>query len=100
MPESTPDPRAVDTAPQPGRPIDLVPAPPGMWRMLLGAGFALLGPLFGFLIGSTMGVGDSVANLSPLQLALFGGFAVGGVGVLVAISGGWTMYVNSRRRDV
>ncbi len=96
MPASTPDPSAVDVPPQPGRPIDLVPAPPGMWRVLIGAGFALLGPLFGFLVGSAMGVGDGVSNLTPLQVALFVGFAVGGVGVLVALTGARMLYLFTR----
>lgn len=86
----------VDTPPEPGRPIELVPMRPGSWWLLLGGGFALLGPLFGFLVGSAIGPGEQSAGLSPLQLALFAGFAVGGLGVLAALNGARRLYRDSR----
>ena len=42
---------------------------------------AALGPLFGFLIGSVLGSTTDMGNLSPIYLFLFGGLAVGGLGV-------------------
>lgn len=88
-----------DSPPPPGRPITLVPLPRGSWRLLLGAGLALLGPLFGFLIGSSMGPGDRTADMSPLQLALFVGFAIGGLGILVALTGARRLYLDRRAGD-
>lgn len=94
-PESLPAVGAVEPPPPtPGRPIVLVPTPPGTWRMLLGGGLALLAPLFGFLVGSTIGPNTVVAGLSALQLALFLGVVVGGVGVLVAVVGGHRLYLH------
>ena len=43
-----------DQAPGPGRPVVLIPAPPGLWWVLLGALVAVLAPLFGFLIGTIL----------------------------------------------
>jgi hypothetical protein len=63
---------------------------------VLGGALALLGPLFGFLVGSSMGPANQVAGLSPLQLSLFLGFAVGGLGVLVAGVGARRLYLDQR----
>lgn len=100
MSARTPESRSddVDTVPQPGRPIELVPMPRGMWSLLLGAGLALLGPLFGFLAGSMQGVGDSTDGLSPLQMSLFTGFGVGALGVLIALLGVRRLYVDHQAK--
>jgi len=82
--------------PQPGRPIELVPTPRGTWLLLLGGGLALLGPLFGFLIGSAMGAGEGGSDLSPIQLSLFLGVIAGGLGILMAMLGGRRLYLDRR----
>lgn len=75
----------------PGRDIVLEPLPSGMWQIILGAIAAVLGPLFGFLVGSMMGVGDADATVNPMFLALFIGIVVGGVGTVVALLGALRM---------
>lgn len=79
----------------PGRPVRLEPTPPGLWRVLLGIGVAALAPLFGFLIGGSAGMTDDRAN-DPKFLALSIGIMVGGVGVLVAITGGMRLWRHFR----
>ena len=48
---------------------------------------AALGPLFGFLIGSMLGSTTDTGDLSPIYLFLFGGIAVGGLGVGAVLLG-------------
>lgn len=69
-----------------GRPVRLEPTPPGFWMTVLGVVAAGLAPLFGFLIGTTMGP-TADAFLQPLYWGLFLGVVVGGAGVLVAAFG-------------
>jgi hypothetical protein len=69
------------TTPSAGRPVTLTPVPPGVWLIIGGSVVAALGPLFGFLIGSVLGSTTDMGNLSPIYLFLFGGLAVGGLGV-------------------
>jgi hypothetical protein len=45
----------LDPSPETGRPIQLTPVPPGVWPVILGGGVTVLGPLFGFLIGTILG---------------------------------------------
>ncbi len=73
--------------PAAGRPIRLTPVAPGVWLVLLGAAVMVLGPLFGFLIGTILGTDDQTLGLSPLYLYLFLGFLVAGVGLGVALLG-------------
>ncbi|HEX5993795.1 MAG TPA: hypothetical protein VFY84_01500 [Jiangellales bacterium] len=78
-----------DSGPMPegGRPIRLTPVAPGFWLVLLGAGVMVLGPLFGFLIGTILGTDDETLGMSPLYLFLFLGFVVAGVGLGVLLLG-------------
>ena len=48
---------------------------------------AALGPMFGFLIGSVIGSTTDRGDLSPIYLFLFGGIAVGGLGVGAVLLG-------------
>ncbi|MFI7546767.1 hypothetical protein [Actinoplanes sp. NPDC049599] len=73
--------------PEAGRPIRLVPVPPGMWLVVLGAGVLVLGPLFGFLIGTVLGTERETLGMSPIFLFLFLGFLVAGAGLGIAALG-------------
>lgn len=88
-----------DSAP-PGRSVRLVPTPPGFWRLVLGVCAAAFAPLFGFLLGSITGSPESGTAMDTLYWGLFAGFIVGGVGVAVAVLGGWRLWSHHRRRDV
>lgn len=90
-PGAAPD-SAAQEAPAPGRPVVLEATPPGLWQTLIGAMIAALAPMFGFLIGSSMGLGDG-DGLSPLHLGLFGGVVIGGCGALLALLGGRRLYL-------
>lgn len=74
-----------------GRPIRLVPTPPGLWLMIGGGLIASLGPLFGFLIGSLIG-DNPIAGQSPIYLFLFLGLVVGAVGIGMIVLGGVRLY--------
>lgn len=75
------------TTPSDGRQITLTPVPPGIWLIIGGSVVAGLGPLFGFLIGSMLGSTTDTGDLSPIYLFLFGGIAVGGLGVGAVLLG-------------
>ena len=97
---TSPDTDALATEPQPPRPgrgIELQPLAPGAWTLIVGGCIAVLAPLFGFLVGTTFGRGGDDAVLNPIYLGLFLGVVVGGVGVLIALWGGWRIF--HRRRD-
>ena len=70
----------------PGRQIRLEPVRPGVWLIILGTVIAALGPLFGFLVGSMVGI-DEDADLDAIYLYLFAGIVVGGIGVGLALLG-------------
>ncbi|GAA3347307.1 hypothetical protein GCM10020358_61590 [Amorphoplanes nipponensis] len=70
--------------PEPGRRIRLTPVPPGVWLVVLGGGVAVLGPLFGFLIGTVLGTERETLGMSPIYLFLFLGFLVAGAGLGLA----------------
>lgn len=83
----------------PGRPVELVPAPSGLWWVILGGCTAVLAPMFGFLVGTIL-TDNRVDHgaFTPLYLGLFFGFIVGGLGVLGVIYGGWRLYRANRVR--
>lgn len=86
---------------EPGRPVRLVPTAPGFWMTVLGVVVAGLAPLFGFLIGSMIGVAeDSDAWLTPVYLGLLIGVVIGGLGVLMAVLGGRRLWRATRRGDL
>ncbi|MEV0133312.1 hypothetical protein AB0H83_33220 [Dactylosporangium sp. NPDC050688] len=76
-----------DPSPQPGRPIELTPVAPGVWPLILGGAVTVLGPLFGFLIGTILGTERETLGMSPIFLFLFLGFFVAGAGIAVALLG-------------
>ena len=82
-----------------GRPVVLEPTPPGMWRALLGTAVAVLAPLLGFLVGGAFGAGTIGDSVDPMFLSLFVGIVIGGVGVLVALSGGARLWRHFQRED-
>lgn len=88
--------RAPDTAPAAGRPVRLVPTPPGFWRMVLGVGLAVLAPMFGFLAGTMTGSPDPSAAMTPLYWGLLLGFVLGGLGAVIAVLGGRRLWIHSR----
>ncbi|KUI48162.1 hypothetical protein AU198_19250 [Mycobacterium sp. GA-1199] len=102
MSNTTPDPATVgetDDALDDGRPVVLEPTPPGLWRALLGTAVAVLAPLFGFLVGGIFGAGTTGDSVDPMFLSLFAGIVIGGVGVLVALSGGARLWRHFHRQD-
>jgi hypothetical protein len=70
-----------------GRPIQLTPVAPGVWLVILGGGVTVLGPLFGFLIGTILGTDGETLGMSPMFLFLFLGFLVAGAGLGTAMLG-------------
>lgn len=90
MTESTQDP------PPRGRPVRLVPTPPGFKRLVLGLFLAAFAPLFGFLTGSISGSPEPGLAMQPLYWGLFAGFVVGGAGVAVAVLGGLRLWSHHR----
>jgi len=81
----TTDPEVTDSSA--GRQVKLTPVPPGMWLIIGGGLVAALAPMFGFLIGSVIGSTTNRDDLSPIYLFLFGGIAVGGLGVGAVLLG-------------
>lgn len=82
---------------EPGRPIRLVPMPPGLWMVILGVFAAVFSPFFGFLIGSSMGRPEGDPLLTPLYWGLFVGVVIGGIGVLSAVLGGRRLWQHLHR---
>lgn len=83
----------------PGRPVILTPTPSGFRRLLLGSVIALLAPLFGILIGSSIGRGDSFTNMQPMYWGFFVGGLIGGAALLVAASGALALWRDARARS-
>lgn len=86
----------LDPSQESGRPIELTPVPPGVWLVIIGSGIAVLGPLFGFLIGTVLGTDGETLGMSPIFLFLFLGFIVAGAGIGVAILGARRILRNRR----
>ncbi|BBY44137.1 hypothetical protein [Mycolicibacterium celeriflavum] len=84
---------------EPGRPVVLESNPPGLWRALLGLAVGVLAPLFGFLVGSIFGAGATGDSVDPMFLSLFAGIVIGGIGLLVALSGGARLWRHFHRQD-
>jgi hypothetical protein len=82
-----------------GRPIVLEPTPPGMWRTLLGMAVAVLAPMLGFLVGGVFGAGTIGESVDPMFISLFVGIVIGGIGLLVALSGGAQLWRHLHRED-
>jgi hypothetical protein len=76
-----------DLSSETGRPIELTPVRPGVWLIILGGGVTVLGPLFGFLIGTILGTDRETLGMSPIFLFLFLGFLVAGAGLATAMLG-------------
>lgn len=85
-----------DSAP-PGRPVRLVPTPPGFWRLVLGVCTATFAPLFGFLVGSVVGTPGPATEMNAHYWGLFAGFVLGGLGLAVAFLGGRRLWTHHRR---
>ncbi len=86
-------------APEVGRPVVLEPTPPGMWRALLGMAVAVLAPMLGFLVGGVFGAGTIGESVDPMFISLFVGIVIGGIGSLVALSGGARLWRHFHRED-
>lgn len=105
MTSAAPDPAATASGdehldgPGVGRPVVLEPTPSGMWRALLGTAVAVLAPLLGFLVGGSFGAGTVGESIDPMFISLFTGIVIGGVGVLVALSGGARLWRHFHRED-
>ena len=76
-----------DAVTEAGRTVQLTPVPRGFWLVVLGGAVAVLAPLFGFLVGTELGVDDEIIGTSPMFLFLFLGFLIAGVGLAAAALG-------------
>ncbi|MFQ6484541.1 hypothetical protein [Brachybacterium epidermidis] len=94
-------PRAVDDdAPvPPGRPMRLVPTPPGLWRVLIGVVVALLAPFFGILIGSGIGAAEGGNRMDPLYWGFFIGGLIGALGLVAAGIGAMALIRHARAQQ-
>lgn len=95
--------RSAESSTKSGRPVTLVPMPPGLWMILLGSGCAILSPLFGLLVGSTVQSAPTGWLLNPLYWGIFFGIGMAGIGVLVAAVGArrlWLHQRNHRQEEV
>ena len=82
------------TRPAPGEPWDTR----GLRRVVIGSIIAVLGPLFGFLAGSMVGMSPDGRGADPMFLWMFAGLAVGAAGAFLAFLGGLVWLGANRRR--
>ncbi|WP_394214100.1 hypothetical protein [Brachybacterium vulturis] len=80
----------------PGRPVRLEPTPPGFWRVLLGAIVTVLAPLFGILVGTSVGAPASGGAMDPLYWGFFLGGLLGLLGLVSAVFGAASLIRHSR----
>lgn len=86
-----------DDAPvPPGRPVRLEPTPPGFWRVMLGAIVAVLAPLFGILVGTSVGAPATGAAMDPLYWGFFLGGLLGALGLVSAVFGAASLIRHAR----
>ena len=79
--DTTDDRAGAQTVPTPGRPVVLVPTPAGFWKVVGGIAVGMLAPLFGILIGSTLGSAEAANRMDGLYWGFFIGCVVGGLGL-------------------
>lgn len=87
-----------DTPAPPGRPVRLVPTPPGFWSVLGGAIVAVLAPFFGILIGSTLGSPEASDRMDPLFWGFAIGCMVGALGMVAVGLGARRLWRRARAR--
>lgn len=89
-----------DTPAPPGRPVRLVPTPPGFWGVLGGAIVAVLAPFFGILIGSTRGSEDVSERMVPIFWGFAIGCMIGALGMVAVILGARRLWLDAREKKV
>lgn len=80
----------------PGRPVRLEPTPPGFWRVMLGAVVAVLSPLFGILVGTSVGDPGGGGAMDPLYWGFFLGGLLGLFGLVAAVFGAASLIRHAR----
>ena len=70
----------------------------GLRRVVIGSTIAVLGPLFGFLAGSMVGMSRDGAGADPMFLWMFAGLAIGAAGAFLAFFGALVWMGANRRR--
>lgn len=93
------EPAHDDAPPPPGRPVRLVPTPPGFRRLILGGALAVLAPLFGVLMGTSAGSEDTASAMAPLYWGFFIGGLIGLIGLVVAATGGLRLIRAAAQKD-
>ncbi|WP_131104884.1 hypothetical protein [Ornithinimicrobium sufpigmenti] len=82
----------------PGRPVRLVPTPPGFWGVLGGAIVAVLAPFFGILIGSTRGSEEVSSRMDPIYWGFAIGCIIGALGMVAVLLGARRLWLDARAR--
>ncbi len=90
---------AHDTGVEAGRQIRLTPVPPGFWPVVIGGALMVLGPLFGFLFGSMLGVDEMVGSVRAIYASLLVGFVVAGIGLVSILFGARRLIVDQHARS-
>lgn len=81
------------------RDLVLTPNPPGFWLVVLGVAVMALGPLFGFLAGTTIPDATAPWGLSPIWFGMIVGIAVGGIGMAMLAFGVVRWRKHAARKD-